>query len=98
MTIEKQLYKSFGTILAILLCLLIVDVGAILKARSASSEAASTLKSVRTIESVRYQIMQNRLNLNNFLLSGDPRDEDKVNKGFTDLTDTVKARAGADIQ
>ncbi len=91
MTIEKQLYKSFGTILAILLCLLIVDVGAILKARSASSEAASTLKSVRTIESVRYQIMQNRLNLNNFLLSGDPRDEDKVNKGFTDLTDTVKA-------
>ena len=91
MTIEKQLYKSFGTILAILLCLLIVDVGAILKARSASSEAASTLKSVRTIESVRYQIMQNRLNLNNFLLSGDPRDEDKVNKGFTDLGDAVKA-------
>src|SRR5208337_5508823 len=31
------------------------------------------------------------LNLNNFLLSGDPRDEDKVNKGFTDLADAVKA-------
>ena len=41
-------------------------------------------------ENVRYQIMQNRLNLNNFLLSGDPRDEDKVNRGFTDLTDMIK--------
>jgi len=90
MTIGKQLYKSFGTILAILLGLLIVDVGSIWKASSARNEASGTLESVRTIEAVRYQIMQNRLNLNNFLLSGDPRDEDKVNKGFTDLTDTVK--------
>ncbi len=90
MTIKKQLYRSFGGILLILLILLLVDVGSIWKASSASSEAASTLNSVRTIESVRYQIMQNRLNLNNFLLSGDPRDEDKVNKGFTDLADAVK--------
>src|SRR5215468_5138623 len=90
MTIGKQLYKSFGTILAILLGLLIVDVGSIWKASSARNEASGTLENVRTIEAVRYQIMQNRLNLNNFLLSGDPRDEDKVNKGFTDLTDTVK--------
>jgi len=34
--------------------------------------------------------MLNRLNLDNFLLSGDPRDEEKVNKGITELTDTLK--------
>jgi methyl-accepting chemotaxis protein len=90
MTIKQQLYRSFGAILLILLILLFVDIGSIWKASSASNEAASTLDSVRTIESVRYQIMQNRLNLNNFLLSGDPRDEDKVNRGFTDLADSVK--------
>jgi methyl-accepting chemotaxis protein len=90
MTIKKQLYRSFGAILLMLVILLVVDVGSIWKARSASNEAAGTLESVRTIEAVRYQIMQSRLNLNNFLLSGDPRDEDKVNKGFTDLADTVK--------
>src|SRR5215468_6701438 len=90
MTIGKQLFKSFGTIILMLLFLLIVDIASIWKARSASGDAASTLKSVQTIEAVRYQIMQNRLNLNNFLLSGDPRDEDKVNKGFTDLADKVK--------
>jgi methyl-accepting chemotaxis protein len=90
MTIKTQLIRSFGTILGILVVLLIVDSLSIWKASSASGEAASTLDSVRTIESVRYQIMQNRLNLNNFLLSGDPRDEDKVNRGFSELADTVK--------
>ena len=90
MTIGRQLYKGFGIVLAIVGLLLFVDLGALWKARSASAEAAATLDSVRMAENVRYQIMQNRLNLNNFLLSGDPRDEDKVNRGFTDLNDLIK--------
>ncbi len=90
MTIGRQLYKGFGVVLAILALLLFVDLGALLKARSASLEAAATLENVRMAANVRYQIMQNRLNLNNFLLSGDPRDEDKVNRGFTDLNDLIK--------
>jgi len=90
MTIGKQLYRGFGVILAMLAILLVVDLAALWKAKTASNEAAATLDSVRTAEAVRYQIMQNRLNLNNFLLSGDPRDEDKVNKGFTELSDLVK--------
>ena len=90
MTIGRQLYKGFGVVLAILALLLFVDLAALWKARSASNEAAATLESVRMAENVRYQIMQNRLNLNNFLLSGDPRDEDKVNRGFTDLSDLAK--------
>ena len=91
MTIGKQLYRSFGLIVLILFGLLLVDIGSIWKAHSANDDAKNTLESVQTIEKVRSQIMQNRLNLNNFLLSGDPRDEDKVNKGFTDLTDAVKS-------
>src|SRR5258708_971478 len=43
-----------------------------------------------TKELVRSNVIENRLNLNNFLLSGDPRDEDKVNKGFIELTDIMK--------
>ncbi len=90
MTIKQQLYRSFGAILLILLILLFVDIGSIWKASSARTEASNALDSKTTIELVRSQIMQNRLNLNNFLLSGDPRDEDKVNKGFTDLADLMK--------
>ncbi len=50
MTIGKQLYRSFGTILGILLVLLVVDLAHNLQGRSASTEAASTLESVRTAE------------------------------------------------
>ena len=90
MTIKQQLYRSFGAILLILLILLVVDIGSIWKASSASTEAGNTLENKTTVELVRSQIMQNRLNLNNFLLSGDPRDEDKVNKGFTEIGDIIK--------
>jgi methyl-accepting chemotaxis protein len=90
MTIKQQLYRSFGAIILILLVLLCVDIGSLWKASSASTEASNALDSKTTIELVRSKIMENRLNLNNFLLSGDPRDEDKVNKGFTELADIMK--------
>ena len=53
MTIGKQLYRSFGAILAILAVLLVVDLATIWKARSASAEASNTLESVRTAEAKR---------------------------------------------
>lgn len=90
MTISKQLYVGFGVILAILLALLCVNIFAGFRDRSARLDASTALESVRTVESVRYQIMVNRLNMNNFLLSGDPRDEEKVNRGFQDISDIVK--------
>src|SRR5437588_4529526 len=43
-----------------------------------------------TMESVLYQIMSNLINMINFLLSGDPRDEEKANKGLTDISDQIK--------
>src|ERR1700694_2596429 len=44
--------------------------------------------------------MLNRLNLNNFLLSGDPRDEEKVTRGLQDVTDIMKrgeSQAGSEL-
>jgi methyl-accepting chemotaxis protein len=99
MTIGKKLYVGFGSILSILVVLFLVNIFAGLKERSARADATTALQSVRTIESVRYQIMLNRNNLNNFLLSGDPRDEDKVNHGLTEIIDLIKrgeSQAGND--
>src|SRR5467141_1349199 len=90
MTIGKKLYAGFGLILATLSVLFIVNIFAGWRERTARDEASKALDSVRTVESVRYQIMLNRLNMNNFLLSGDPRDEEKVNKGLIDIVDLVK--------
>jgi methyl-accepting chemotaxis protein len=99
MTIGKKLYFGFGAVLVILVALFLVNIFAGWKERSARADASVALESVRTIEAVRYQIMLNRLNLNNFLLSGDPRDEDKVNHGLTAITELIKrgeSQAGTD--
>jgi methyl-accepting chemotaxis protein len=90
MSIGKKLYAGFGLVLAILVGLFLVNSVAGLRQRNARADSAASLKSVQTIQIVRLQIMQNRLSLDNFLLSGDPRDEEKVNKGITELNDTLK--------
>jgi len=96
MKIGKKLYVGFGSVVAVLVVLFVVNFFAGLRERAARQDAATALESVRTIESVRYQIMLNRLNLNNYLLSGDPRDEEKVNRGLLDITDALKkGEAGA---
>ena len=90
MTIGKKLYMGFGAILAILLLLFIVNSFAVSRERSSRNDSKLALENMGTIESVRYQIMLNRLNLNNFLLSGDPRDEERVTKGLTEISDILK--------
>jgi len=100
MTIGKKLYVGFGSILSILVALFIVNLISGFKESSARKDASTALESVRAIESVRYQIMLNRLNLDNFLLSGDPRDEEKVTRGLQDVTEIMKrgeSQAGSDL-
>ena len=70
MTIGKKIYLGFGSVLVILVLLLCVNIVSGVRESSARGDA-------RTIAEVRAQIMLNRLNINNFLLSGDPRDEEK---------------------
>src|SRR3979411_2563909 len=99
MKIGKKLYVGFGAVLAVLVLLFVVNLFAGFRERSACRGVSAAIENVRAIESVRYQIMLNRLNLNNYLLSGDPRDEEKVNKGLVDIADAIKrgeAQGGAD--
>src|SRR5580704_9864282 len=90
MTIGKRLYLGFGAILIILGLLFFVNIGAGLREQSARKDFKAALDNKDTIASVRYQIMLNRHNMDNFLLSGDPRDEERVNKGFSDINDLIK--------
>src|SRR5438045_1830786 len=90
MSIGKKLYSGFGLILVILVGLVLVNSLAAYRGRTARADSTASLESLQTIQSVGLKIMENRLNLDNFLLSGDPRDEEKVNKGATELTDMLK--------
>jgi methyl-accepting chemotaxis protein len=90
MTIGKKLYSGFGAVLAIMLVLFIINIFTVRREYNARATVASTLADVRAIESVRFQMMENRLYLGNYLLSGDLRDEDKTNKGISDLSALLK--------
>src|SRR5882724_5771074 len=90
MTIGKKLYIGFGTILGVLSLLILVNIVVGVKQSSARKDAKAALDGFTSMEDVRYAIGVNSLNLNNFLLSGDPRDEEKVNKGKADLSDLIK--------
>ncbi len=90
MTIGKKLYLGFGAILTMLLLVFVVNLSASLREHSVRNKAAATLQSVQTIESVRYQMMQARLDLRNFLLSGDVRLEAKTNKEEGELSDYLQ--------
>jgi methyl-accepting chemotaxis protein len=97
MTIGKKLYLGFGSILLILSIVFAVNFTALLREHSVRKQAAATLASVQVIESVRYDMMEARLDLRNFLLSGDPRIEAATNKQENDLMDYIaKAKATTD--
>src|SRR5579875_3484140 len=87
MTIGKKLYVGFGSILLLSSIVFVVNLSAIFREHSVQDKAAATLRNVQTIESVRYQMMQARLDLRNLLLSGDPALEAQTNKQEADLMD-----------
>jgi methyl-accepting chemotaxis protein len=102
MTIGRRLYQGFGAILGIMAILLLFNVLTVVRQYSARSAANAATAEVKTIDSVRYQVMQDRLSLGSYLLSGDARDEDKTNKGISDvqqlLRDSESNATGANLR
>jgi methyl-accepting chemotaxis protein len=90
MTIGKKLYWGFGAILAVILFLFVINIFTAMRQYSTRSAVASTLSDVQTIEGIRYKMIDNRLSLGNYLLSGDLRDEEKTNKGISELQALLK--------
>jgi methyl-accepting chemotaxis protein len=90
MTISRKLYVGFGSILGILVILFLVSFTASQREHSARSTAAVALQSIQTIEKIRFQVMDNGLNLRNYLLSGDPHEEATEASGIKILTMTLR--------
>ena len=90
MTISRKLYLGFGSILAIMLVLFFFNTISVIRENKARDNVKNTLADVQTIETVRFQMMQNRQYLGNYLLSGDLRDEDKTGHGINGLQVVVR--------
>src|SRR6266446_2004331 len=90
MSISKQLYKNFGYVLFMVLVLLGVNLIAVQREHSAKSAAAQALQMADNTDSIRFQMMQNRLYLGNYLLSGDSREVDRMNDGVRQLNESLQ--------
>ena len=86
MSIKKQLYLSFGIILSMVLVLLAVNLVAVRREHEAKAAAQRSIDMTEVTSTVRFQMMQNRLHLQNYLLSGDTRDVEQMNDGEHLLT------------
>ena len=90
MTIGKKLYGSFGIILIMVVVLFGVNWFAVQREHAAKSAAAASLELADTTNALRFQMMQNRLYLSNYLLSGDTREVDRMNEGLRILGDRLE--------
>jgi len=90
MTISRKLYIGFGSILGILVLLSLVSFTTSQREHSARNTAASSLQSIQIIEKIRYQVMENGLDLRNYLLSGDPREEAAESNGIRTLSNLLR--------
>ena len=90
MNIKKKLYISFGIILGTVLLLLAINLYGVHREHETKAAAQSSIDMTEATSLVRFQMMQNRLHLQNYLLSGDTRDVDKMNDGERLLGDALR--------
>src|SRR5581483_3099107 len=90
MTIGRKLYLNFGAVLAMVLVLFLVNMVAVQREHTAKSAAAQSLAMAEATDAVRFQMMQNRLFLGNYLLSGDTHEFERMNEGVVRLQDLIR--------
>ena len=89
MTIGKRLWLNFGIILATVLILLAVNLLAVRREHETKAAAQHSLDMADATSAVRFEMMQNRMHLQNYLLSGDTRDVEKMTDGVRRLGDDL---------
>src|SRR5438045_8718839 len=90
MTIGKKLYYGFGGMIALVVLVAFVNLLALSRERTARKNTEHSVELMQATSNIRFQLMQNRLFLSNYLLSGDSHEADQLETGITTLTTTVQ--------
>src|SRR5437879_8440911 len=80
MTIGKKLYLGFGLVLGLVAFVSLITWTVMAYDRSAKEKTAQLFDVQRATSDIGFQMMQNRQNLGNYLLSGDTRAADDMGK------------------
>ena len=94
MNIGKKLYLSFGGILGTVVLLAAVILFAVWREHDTKAAAQRSMDMTQATSMVRFEMMQNRLHLQNYLLSGDTRDVEKMNDGVRRLAEALQRAQG----
>src|SRR5258705_2457751 len=81
---------NFGSILVMVLVMFFVNWRAVSREHEAKKAATSSLELAEPTDQVKFEMMQNRLYLSNYLLSGDTREVDRMNEGIRHLNDKLE--------
>ena len=73
----------------------LVNLLAVQREHAAKAAATASLELTDATNQVRFQMMQNRLYLSNYLLSGDTREVERMNEGLRTLADKLQQGQGA---
>jgi len=90
MTIGKKLYINFGAVLAMVVVLFLVNLTAVYREHNAKAAASRALQLSDATDRLRFQVMQNRLYLSNYLLSGDSREVERMTEGIRVLGEKLQ--------
>jgi methyl-accepting chemotaxis protein len=89
MTIAKKLYWGFGGMIALVVMLGLANLGALLREHAAKKNTNRSFQLLRDTSSLQYQLSQNQIHLNNYLLSGDASEAEKVLNGAYQIDDAI---------
>jgi methyl-accepting chemotaxis protein len=90
MTIAKKLYWGFGSTVAIVIVLALVNDGALEREHTAKKNTERSFQLLRDTSALQYELSENQIHLNNYLLSGDSSEAEKVLSGVTRLEDAIR--------
>jgi methyl-accepting chemotaxis protein len=94
MSLGRQLWISFIGVLAVVVVMWFVNFRAVNREHEAKKAASKSLELADATDQVKFQMMQNRLYLSNYLLSGDTREVDRMNDGIRILNDKLDKAQG----
>ena len=89
MNIGKKLKRNFFIIVAAVVVLMVMILIAVWRQSETKASAKQAMDMKDATSTVRSEMMKNRLHLQNYLLSGDTRDDEKMNDGVRRLSDAV---------
>ena len=89
MTIAKKLYYGCGAMVLIVFLLALINIGALERERAAKKSAGRSFQLLRDTSALQYALSENQIHLNNYLLSGDSSEADKVLTGVTNVEEGI---------